>query len=115
MACCHTDSLNGTLKAAAQGANISIAAAKDLMTLGRIFQAGTTLAQPPSDKNPGFVPKWKTIDPKITPQNRILIALRPVAGQSQAQETDKREKRAKLNAHYDGMHGKAETENPQQL
>ena len=41
MACCHKDSHHHQIKSAAKSLNISLGAAKDMITMGRIIQAGT--------------------------------------------------------------------------
>eukprot|EP01125_Pyxidicula_operculata_P012074 TRINITY_DN3959_c0_g1_i2.p1 TRINITY_DN3959_c0_g1~~TRINITY_DN3959_c0_g1_i2.p1 ORF type:complete len:207 (-),score=26.86 TRINITY_DN3959_c0_g1_i2:47-667(-) len=65
MPCCHTDNENSSIKTASKSLGITLGAARDLITMGRIIQAG-------------YECKWRTIPPEITPLNRILIATQPI-------------------------------------
>eukprot|EP00899_Mesostigma_viride_P018137 jgi/Mesvir1/26324/Mv22504-RA.1 len=62
MPCCHKDRDGNQVTVAAASLGIPMAAAMDLVRFGRMQQLGYTV-------------RWRTIDPAITPHNRILCGL----------------------------------------
>eukprot|EP01129_Flabellula_baltica_P001352 TRINITY_DN11231_c0_g1_i1.p1 TRINITY_DN11231_c0_g1~~TRINITY_DN11231_c0_g1_i1.p1 ORF type:complete len:308 (+),score=63.75 TRINITY_DN11231_c0_g1_i1:140-1063(+) len=63
MSCCPKDYQKNQIKHAAKTLGISVGAAKDLVTMGRVTQEG-------------YLCYWRTIDESITPENRVLIAIK---------------------------------------
>lgn len=61
MPCCHKDH-GGSVKAAAAATGVPLGVAMDFMLMGRAAERG-------------FWPKLVTIDPAITPHNRLVLGL----------------------------------------
>eukprot|EP00005_Dracoamoeba_jomungandri_P003977 CAMPEP_0174258790 /NCGR_PEP_ID=MMETSP0439-20130205/7733_1 /TAXON_ID=0 /ORGANISM="Stereomyxa ramosa, Strain Chinc5" /LENGTH=211 /DNA_ID=CAMNT_0015342429 /DNA_START=223 /DNA_END=859 /DNA_ORIENTATION=- len=97
MACCHKDGVKlpskNQYRVAAKYLGLPLGAVKDVATLGKILQAG-------------YECRWRTIDEKITPQNRILVALKPKDGSAKQQLAHQQQSTQRLTNAYMAAHKK---------
>lgn len=81
MSCCHKDRSPFAVKGVAKTLGMPLGAAMDLITMGRMIERG-------------FDVRWRSIDPEITDQNRILCCF-PKSEEQLETERQQREEETK--------------------
>lgn len=95
MSCCHKDPSPFAVKGAAKALGIHLGAAMDLVTMGRMMERG-------------FEVRWRSIDPEITDQNRILCCLpkskEQLENERQASQKETKQRTERLMEVYNAAH-----------